>query len=121
MRFRLRTLLIVLAVGPVVLVGAWWIWRQTIEPPDTFIHDTYIDSTNSRALRKPPMFRFTIRELVLLTLVVAMGVGWRLDHAHQARYVAIVSSNDTYLLLENERLRNEVAKLQKRILADLGK
>jgi hypothetical protein len=26
------------------------------------------------------MFRFTIRELVLLTLVVAMGVAWALDH-----------------------------------------
>jgi hypothetical protein len=26
------------------------------------------------------MFRFTIRELVLLTLVVAMGVGWWIDH-----------------------------------------
>jgi len=28
------------------------------------------------------MFRFTIRELVLLTLVVALGVAWWLDHAH---------------------------------------
>lgn len=28
-----------------------------------------------------PMFRFTIRELVLLTLVVAMGVGWWLERA----------------------------------------
>jgi hypothetical protein len=27
------------------------------------------------------MFRFTIRELVLLTLVVAMGVGWWMDRA----------------------------------------
>lgn len=26
------------------------------------------------------MFRFTIRELVLLTIIVAMGVGWWLDH-----------------------------------------
>ena len=26
------------------------------------------------------MFRFTIRELVLLTLVVALGVGWWVDH-----------------------------------------
>jgi lipopolysaccharide biosynthesis regulator YciM len=26
------------------------------------------------------MFRFTIRELVLLTLVVAMGVGWWISH-----------------------------------------
>ena len=27
------------------------------------------------------MFRFTIRELVLLTLVVAMGVGWWADRS----------------------------------------
>jgi hypothetical protein len=27
------------------------------------------------------MFRFTIRELVLLTLVVALGVGWWLDRS----------------------------------------
>jgi hypothetical protein len=27
------------------------------------------------------MFRFTIRELVLLTLVVAMGVGWWIDRS----------------------------------------
>ena len=30
------------------------------------------------------MFRFTIRDLVLLTLVVAMGVGWWLDRTHLA-------------------------------------
>jgi hypothetical protein len=30
------------------------------------------------------MFRFTIRELVLLTLVVAMGVGWWLDRSRLA-------------------------------------
>jgi len=29
------------------------------------------------------MFRFTIRELVLLTLVVAIGVGWYCDRANQ--------------------------------------
>ncbi len=27
------------------------------------------------------MFRFTIRELVLLTLVVAMGVGWKVERS----------------------------------------
>ena len=26
------------------------------------------------------MFRFTIRELALVTLVVAMGAGWWIDH-----------------------------------------
>jgi hypothetical protein len=31
------------------------------------------------------MFRFTIRELVLLTLVVAMGVGWWLDRLRLSR------------------------------------
>jgi hypothetical protein len=30
------------------------------------------------------MFRFTIRELVLLTLVVAIGAGWAVDHSFQA-------------------------------------
>ncbi len=30
------------------------------------------------------MFRFTIRELVLLTLVVAMAVGWGVDHWRMA-------------------------------------
>jgi hypothetical protein len=29
------------------------------------------------------MFRFTIRELVLLTIIVAMGVGWWLDRAER--------------------------------------
>jgi hypothetical protein len=27
------------------------------------------------------MFRFTIRELVLLTIIVALAVGWSLDHS----------------------------------------
>jgi hypothetical protein len=31
------------------------------------------------------MFRFTIRELVLLTLVVAMGVAWWLDRTALAK------------------------------------
>jgi hypothetical protein len=41
-----------------------------------------------------PMYRFTIRELVLLTLVVAMGVGWWIDrtrlwyHSNQMEFVA---------------------------------
>jgi hypothetical protein len=31
MQFRLRTLLIVLAVGPVVLAGAWFGWQRYLE------------------------------------------------------------------------------------------
>ena len=35
------------------------------------------------------MFRFTIRELVLLTLVVAMGAGWWIDRG------AVVAAKET--------------------------
>jgi hypothetical protein len=31
------------------------------------------------------MFRFTIRELILLTLIVAMGLGWGVDRSRLAR------------------------------------
>ena len=34
------------------------------------------------------MFRFTIRELVLLTLVVAMGVAWWVDRRRLAQQVS---------------------------------
>ncbi len=30
MRYRLRTLLILLAVGPMVLAGAWWGWQISL-------------------------------------------------------------------------------------------
>ena len=38
MQFRLRTLLIVLAVGPVVLAGAWWI-REANRDLDDLWHN----------------------------------------------------------------------------------
>jgi hypothetical protein len=34
------------------------------------------------------MFRFTIRELVLVTLAIAMGVGWGVDRARLASQLA---------------------------------
>jgi len=39
------------------------------------------------------MFRFTIRELVLLTLVVAMGVGWWMDRRALTEQMARLKSN----------------------------
>jgi hypothetical protein len=39
------------------------------------------------------MFRFTIRELVLLTAVVAMGVGWWLDRRALTEQMARLKSN----------------------------
>jgi hypothetical protein len=34
------------------------------------------------------MFRFTIRELVLLTIIVAMGVGWWVEHRAKGKFIA---------------------------------
>jgi len=60
------------------------------------------------------MFRFTIRELVLLTLVMALGVGWWLDRRRLALPLA--------KLAEYERVeRYEQGKLasQKRLLDEV--
>ena len=39
------------------------------------------------------MFRFTIRELVLLTIIVAMGVGWWVDRRALTEQMARLKSN----------------------------
>jgi hypothetical protein len=49
------------------------------------------------------MFRFTIRELVLLTLVAAMGVAWWIDRSQLAES------------LQNARAVKAIAKIQMRM------
>ena len=55
------------------------------------------------------MFRFTIRELVLLTLIVAMGVGWWVDHLRlvEAMRVSTIAwqAREAVLEAENSMLR----------------
>ena len=51
------------------------------------------------------MFRFTIRELVLLTLVVAMGVGWWVDRSN-----LVAGHDDALRLLAAELYREFQAK-----------
>ena len=48
------------------------------------------------------MFRFTIRDVLWLTVVVAMGVGWVVDHRSQSRRVQ--SAEDGALLVIGEAL-----------------
>jgi hypothetical protein len=45
------------------------------------------------------MFRFTIRELVLLTLVVAMGVGWWLDRSRIAQVSCLANFRQSSCLI----------------------
>ena len=58
------------------------------------------------------MFRFTIRELVLLTVIVAMGVGWWLDHR---RLLAIVAATEIRVV-EVKRLAQLLMSEEKELL-----
>jgi len=53
------------------------------------------------------MFRFTIRELVLLTLVVAMGVGWWID---RRRLAAPLTKLAEYQVAEKRELKRQQAE-----------
>jgi hypothetical protein len=57
------------------------------------------------------MFRFTIRELVLLTLVVAMGVGWWVDRSRLTELNRMLKDQQTALrmaALRAQELRGEI-------------
>jgi hypothetical protein len=54
-----------------------------------------------------PMFRFTIRELVLLTAVAAMGVGWWLDSRSSRKAQITFSRQVEALKAEVKALRVE--------------
>jgi hypothetical protein len=74
-------------------------------------------------VRTTPMFRFTIREMVLLTMVVGMGVGWWLDRSTQARAVK-EARNDAIAIAEFTSGRvfglenSDLIRLQKKYGAD---
>jgi hypothetical protein len=40
----------------------------------------------SQSQNELPMLRFTIRDVLWLTVVVALGVGWWISHRQQTRY-----------------------------------
>jgi hypothetical protein len=59
------------------------------------------------------MFRFTIRELVLLTLVVAMGVGWWIEHrAMQSRHAANPDELENRWRFHRKRWRSGTGTIQ---------
>lgn len=48
------------------------------------------------------MFKFTIRELVLLTLVVAMSIAWRLECVQHAKTQRLLSDHPQLLVFHTE-------------------
>lgn len=61
------------------------------------------------------MFRFTIRELVLLTLVAAMGAGWFVDRWSQATTIEVERQRFQNEKARSESLRNAVLLLKERL------
>ena len=49
------------------------------------------------------MFRFTIRDLLWLMVVVAMGIGWRLDARKWRRELSQERDEKTRIILEYEK------------------
>ena len=61
------------------------------------------------------MFRFTIRELVLLTLVVAMGAGWWLDRRMSQAKIATYRAKCEKFEAATRRLEAEQELLRKEL------
>jgi hypothetical protein len=60
------------------------------------------------------MFKFTIRELLLLTLVVALGVAWRIDRSRLVERLSLELRNVKLLIAERDierKAREEVIAL----------
>jgi len=106
MRYRLSTLLIVLALGPPALAGALLLvipFLQSLGAPEHYppppvmplgspagssgphiipseYREEWTASERAEVKYEPPMFRFTIRDVLWLTVMVALAVGWWIDH-----------------------------------------
>jgi hypothetical protein len=49
-------------------------------------HSNDMTASDSALPREePPMFRFSIRDVLWLTVVVGLGVGWRVDYSNQRK------------------------------------
>jgi hypothetical protein len=63
------------------------------------------------------MFKFTIRELLLLTVIVAMGVGWWVDRGRLAEELEFIKDPYTaegYWTRESELMPNDSAPVSNR-------
>jgi len=102
MRYRLRTLLIALALGPPAIwfaFGTVAIIAEAMRPTavttlrgieyDSLWDLPYPDDVPASATNgfeeEPPMFRFTIRDVLWLTVLAAVLVTWWIDRSRLAK------------------------------------
>jgi len=75
MQYRLRTLLIVLALGPPVLAGAWLILP----------------------VLRAAILAFTIRDTLWLALIAGISLGWWVKHRQSARRIEALAKRVHHL------------------------
>jgi hypothetical protein len=59
------------------------------------------------------MFRFTIRDVLWLTVVVALGLGWASHHRAVRTEISILNRMMREMLLQNKQLLERVRELEK--------
>ena len=112
MRYRLRTLLIVLAdCGP-----------QSLARPDgrcecsgelkVSISTQMIEQELNSQPYVPPMFRFTIRDVLWLTVVVALAVGWWAREQQVASREKLAKTLEAQSLAELKSLNEMMFQMQ---------
>ena len=94
-RYKLRTLLIVLALGPPLLAIPSWRraaeWERQVNCQNGCISPAIEEGTGCKAGSRTPagsevttMLRFQIRDVLWLTALVALAVAWWIDHRGQS-------------------------------------
>jgi hypothetical protein len=53
--------------------------------------------------------RFTIRDLLLVTAIIALAVGWWLDHRHQSQRYATLEESASVVEMREFRARHKTA------------
>jgi hypothetical protein len=61
------------------------------------------------------MFRFTIRDLLWLTVMVALGVGWWLDHRAWVQKYSATAHDSEIWQARTEQLQTRVDNLAERV------
>ena len=60
------------------------------------------------------MFRFTIRDVLWLTVVVALLLGWFRDHRALTKWTQLHLVREEQFYKENQRLRTENSRLSRK-------
>jgi hypothetical protein len=107
-RFRLRTLLIVLALGPPVLAGAWFAWPY-LAPGAALVGTLAVPATLAYHVVKPYRLRTRLTWAMMGTAVMASVVCPLLVDSYEVSWLLGFDTYDVSRLLANVLLLASVA------------